>query len=98
MSIDIFANHAHVFPESVMPTGTIDRLLPLLDNCGIAKAVCFAPFAQQMQGANPWLASALKNQDRLIGFGTIDLSRDDVKDQVNQAADLGFRGLKLHPN
>lgn len=100
--MEIFANHAHVFPESVNPGGTIDRLLQLLDNCGIARAVCFAPFAQQMEGFgqrhNPWLASALKNQKRLVGFGTIDFSRDDVKEQVNEAADLGFYGLKLHPN
>ena len=104
MSISILANHAHVFPESVNPDGTIDRLLRLLDACGIDQAVCFAPFAQQMDGQgvghNDWLARELgsRRNDRLYGFGTIDFRREDVKEQVRAAADLGFRGLKLHPN
>ena len=103
MAIEIFANHAHVFPASVNPDGTIDRLLKLLDACGIARAVCFAPFAQQLpaghERGNVWLANELKKHaDRLIGFGTIDFSRDDLRDQVREAAELGFRGLKLHPN
>src|SRR5439155_20283244 len=51
-----------------------------------------------MQDGNQWLASALRGQVRLIGFGTIDFARKDIKNQVNVAADLGFRGLKLHPN
>ena len=103
MSIEIFANHAHVFPAAVNAQATIDRLLRLLDACGIAKAVCFAPFGMQMEGQgdrpNRWLANELpKHRDRLIGFGTIDFRREDLDDQVNEAADLGFRGLKLHPN
>lgn len=98
MSINILANHAHVFPAEVNPNGTIDRLLKLLDECGIAEAVCFAPFAHQLAGANRWLAKELHSRKRLYGFGTIDLTRDDVADQVREAADLGFRGLKMHPN
>ena len=105
MSISILANHAHVFPEAVNPNATIDRLLRLLDTCGIAQAICFAPFGQQVDGFdmagshNAWLARELERHgDRLYGFGTIDFRRDDIADQVREAADLGFRGLKLHPN
>jgi predicted TIM-barrel fold metal-dependent hydrolase len=105
MSISILANHAHVFPEAVNPNATIDRLLRLLDTCGIAQAICFAPFGQQVDGFdlpgghNAWLARELKRHgDRLYGFGTIDFRRDDIAAQVREAVDLGFRGLKLHPN
>ena len=102
MTHRIFANHAHVFPESVNPDGTIGRLLRLLEACGIERAVCFAPFSNQLQGTgidhNAWLARELSNQARLVGFGTLDLTRDDVKDQVRRIADLGFRGIKMHPN
>src|SRR5687768_3903773 len=103
MSIRILAHHAHVMPESVNPDGTIDRLLRLLDACGIDEAVCFAPFGPQMDGQavghNAWLARELKRHTgRLYGFGTVDFRRDDVRDQVREAAELGFRGLKLHPN
>ena len=101
MSFPILANHAHVFPREVNADGTIDRLLKLLDSCDISQAVCFAPFAHQVEGReepNGWLARELKSRDRLFGFGTIDFRRDDVTDQVKRVADLGFRGLKLHPN
>jgi hypothetical protein len=102
MTSKIFANHAHVFPQSVNPEGTIDRLLRLLDACGIEQAVCFAPFPHQLTGTgircNTWLADQLKNHLRLYGFGTLDLTRADVKDQVAAIADLGMRGIKMHPN
>jgi predicted TIM-barrel fold metal-dependent hydrolase len=98
----IFANHAHVFPPSINAEGTIDRLLKLLDACGIERCVCFAPFphqaAPQQIDPNLWLANELRKHSRLIGFGTLDLKRSDVRDQVRRAADLGFPGLKLHPN
>jgi uncharacterized protein len=106
MSIQVFANHAHVFPESINPDGTIDRLLRMLDTCGIAEAVCFAPFAYQVAGAgmhhNEWLAKELPRRPRLTGFGTVDLRHDldrrPIRDQVRQIKDLGFRGIKMHPN
>jgi predicted TIM-barrel fold metal-dependent hydrolase len=105
MAIRILANHAHVFPPSVNPDGTIDRLLQLLDNTGIEQAVCFAPFAHQFESAgfnsatpNDWLAREIANQPRLFGFGTLDLTRSDIEAQVRHAKSLGFRGLKLHPN
>ena len=105
MSSRILANHAHVFPPSVNPNGTIDRLLKLLDNIGIDQAVCFAPFPHQLDQAgftqaqaNDWLARELQNQPRLMGFGTIDFTRSDIEAQVRHAKSLGFRGLKLHPN
>lgn len=104
MAISILANHAHVFPASVNPEGTIERLLKLLDNTGIDQAICFAPFAHQLEGTgervkpNDWLARELQSQPRLHGFGTIDLRRPDVEAQVRHVKELGLRGLKLHPN
>ncbi len=99
--MEIFAHHAHVFPPDAHPDGTIDRLLRLLDSCGIARTVCFAPFAFQLTSnvrANDWLAQALKPHDRLTGFGTIDFSSTDVADQVRHIDNLGLKGIKLHPN
>ena len=48
----IFANHAHVFPPELRPEGTVDRLLSMLDACGIEKAVCFAPFPHELTEHN----------------------------------------------
>jgi predicted TIM-barrel fold metal-dependent hydrolase len=102
MSISILANHAHVFPESVNAQGTIDRLLRLLNECGIEQAICFAPFSHQAGPAgvhhNRWLSQQLKGRSRLAGFGTLDFAREDIRDQVREVRDLGLRGLKLHPN
>lgn len=98
----VLAHHAHVFPQAVNPDGTIDRLLRLLDACGIDGAVCFAPFAHQLDGSGidpiAWLSTELKSQPRLHGFGTVDMRRSDLRDQVRRIAQLGLRGIKLHPN
>src|SRR5437016_2195058 len=98
----VLAHHAHVFPQSVNRRGTIDRLLRLLDACGIDGGVCFAPFPHQLDrtGIDPlaWLAVELKSRPRLYGFGTVDLRRADRRDQVKRIADAGLRGIKLHPN
>ena len=99
----IFANHAHVFPEEARPGCGIDSLKKLMDECSIERAVCFAPFPSQYKEYNmpgdciSWLAGAIKNDDSLVGFGTIDFDSGDIAGQVNRIADFGFRGIKLHP-
>jgi predicted TIM-barrel fold metal-dependent hydrolase len=99
---NIVANHAHVFPASMNPNGTIDRLLKLMDACDIAQCICFAPFphACDTNGLTPnrWLVDAIRGNDRLRAFGTVDVRRGDVADQVKEAFDLGCLGLKMHPN
>jgi predicted TIM-barrel fold metal-dependent hydrolase len=95
------AHHAHVFPPAVKAEGSLDSLLRYLDAADIAEAVCFPPFAEQVptQGRthNDWLAAELKGQSRLHGFGTLDFSRDDLVQQVRHVAELGFKGIKIHP-
>ncbi len=98
----IFANHAHVFPEEVRPDGTVEKLIELMDDCGIDKAVCFAPFSGRLEEAgfetpaNEWLAKAIKGNDRLVGFGTVDFKKN-LRDEVDRIAELGFKGIKMHP-
>ena len=101
----IFANHAHLFPKNTKPNGDIDCLKALLDECEIEGAVCFSPFWHQMDmyahttGQNPceWTASILKNEPNLVGFGTINFDRADLKDQVKKIKALGLLGIKIHP-
>ena len=101
----IFANHAHLFPKNTKPNGDIDCLKALLDECEIEGAVCFSPFWHQMDmyahttGQNPceWTANALKNEPNLVGFGTINFDRADLKDQVKKIKALGLLGIKIHP-
>ena len=100
MSYRVSVNHAHVFPASINPNGTIDRLLRLMDTCGIDEAICFAPFPYQIEGKgianqNEWLVDAIKNEKRLHGFGTIDPT-EDLREQVERRHLLGLKGLKIH--
>lgn len=101
----IFANHAHLFPKNTKPNGDIDCLKALLDECEIEGAVCFSPFWHQMDmyahttGQNPceWVAEALRNEPNLVGFGTVDFDKNNLKDQVKKIKALGLYGIKIHP-
>ena len=101
MKYKIFANHAHVFDAERRPDGTVDELLKLMDACEISKAVCFAPFKGQTSDPDidpvEWLAREIEGKDSLIGFGTIDFDRGDIEKQVERIAELGFKGIKVHP-
>ncbi len=94
------AHHAHLFPESFNDKGTVDVLLRYLDECSIEQAVCFAPFAHQFKdpdfNCNRWLSGAIKGKSRLHGFGTLNFHKN-MSDQVREIADLGFKGVKVHP-
>lgn len=96
----IFANHAHVFPKEVKEKGTVDNLMRFMDECGVDKAVCFAPFYNQLgsitDNQNIWLANQIKGNDRLVGFGTVNFN-NNIEDEVKRIADLGFKGIKMHP-
>ena len=99
----IFANHAHTFPKEQRPDGTIEELMRLLDECEIDKAVCFAPFQQRFKESGirgssvDWLYNQIEGNDRLVGFGTLDFERSDMEKQVEHIAELGFKGIKIHP-
>ena len=100
--MEIFANHAHVFPEDVRPEGSIENLLKLLDECEIARAVCFAPHRQKVieQGypePSDWLIDAIGDEPRLVGFACINPVEDDAIDRLEHALEIGLRGVKLHP-
>ncbi len=101
----IFANHAHVFEEAVRPHGSIDQLKALMDEVGIDKVVAFAPICGGPRAQlsdpdgnqNAWLANAIHDTNDIIGFGTINFAKGDLRGQTEQIAELGLRGIKIHP-
>lgn len=100
--MEIFANHAHVFPDDVRPEGSIASLLRLLDECGIARAVCFAPHRGRLgEGRYPepnaWLAEAIADEPRLVGFACINPVEPDATTRLQDAVAMGLCGCKLHP-
>jgi predicted TIM-barrel fold metal-dependent hydrolase len=79
-----------------------DKLIPLLDQAGIAKAACMTYV--DLPGSNPaaldYVAGAVSRfPDRLIGFARLNPTyRREAETALRRAVeDLGFRGVKLHP-
>ncbi|MGI6279868.1 MAG: amidohydrolase family protein [Acutalibacteraceae bacterium] len=72
-----------------------------MDRCGIDRVVCFSPFTKNFrsdgENQNRWLAEQIKNDNSFLAFGTIDFSKDNVKEQVEEIYQLGFCGIKMHP-
>lgn len=100
--MEILANHAHLFPADVREEGSLDALLRLMDDAGIARAVCFAPFKQQVaaQGyhePNRWLVETIADEPRLLGFACINPTEPDAIVRLQAAVEMGLSGCKLHP-
>lgn len=95
----IFANHAHVFRQDQREDGTVSALLEVMEQTGIERSVCFAPFYEWGLDYNPnqWLAEELADHPELTGFGVVDIHGQDLAAQVKAIRELGFKGIKLHP-
>ncbi len=99
----IIANHAHVFPKGSKENAQLENLKELMAECGIEAAVCFAPFNHQTErvgikiNQNKWLYEEIKNENNLIGFGTINFDIGSINSQVKEIKELGFKGIKIHP-
>jgi predicted TIM-barrel fold metal-dependent hydrolase len=95
--------HTHV--DEAKLYGWIDppeKLVPLLDAAGIAKAVCMTYV--DYPGSNPdavdYVAGAVDRfRERLVGFVRLNPNHQrEAEDALRRAiTDYGFRGLKLHP-
>lgn len=94
--------HTHV--DEAVAFGWIDppeKLVPLLDDAGIDKAVCmtYVDLGADMEPLE-YLADAISRfPDRLIGFLRVNpnerqMAVEAVRRSVNE---FGFRGVKLHP-
>ena len=98
----IFANHAHIIPAEFRENCGIDGLREVMADCGIEKAVCFAPLPYQMVNCQNrdscrFLYEQMEGDPALVGFGTVDFEREDLTAQVEKMAEYGFRGIKIHP-
>lgn len=99
----IFANHAHVYPGEIRQSGTVEALKTYMQQCGVDKAVAFAPFQSRVNEAsldikvNDWLEKEIAGDSSLVGFGTVDFTAGDLTSQVRHIFDLGFKGIKIHP-
>jgi predicted TIM-barrel fold metal-dependent hydrolase len=81
---------------------TVDELLRMLDETEVERAVVcpFRPRSYRLEEANDVVAAAVeRHPDRLIGFARVDPNLGDAAagELARATAELGLRGLYLHP-
>ena len=101
----MFVNHCHLMPEGTLDennpqAGTVGTLLQTMDELGIDRAVAFAPlpgYVRDPHQANQWLWEQVRDNEHLVGFMTLNPVDSQSLPQVQEFADKGLRGLKIHP-
>jgi predicted TIM-barrel fold metal-dependent hydrolase len=105
--------HAHVYPHALAPRvvqafmqfpinvytdATIDGLLEHMGESGVDKTVVLSvpTKAAQVETVNRFLEPLLQSE-RLIPFAGVHPEHDDPVGVVRRAAEMGFKGIKLHP-
>ncbi len=79
--------------------GTVETLLPALDEARIDRAVVHsvAMSPARVHTINDFIAGEVaKHPDRLVGFATLHPDMDDPAAEVARAKSLGLRGVKIH--
>ena len=71
-----------------------DNLLYYMDKHGIDKSVALS-IAPNVTFDD--IYQACKDNNRLIPFGSVDFTKDNIKDQVKRQLDMGAKGFKIHP-
>lgn len=105
-------SHCHVgavgFGTDIDPeVGTIEKLIGIVEACGVDRAVVFAPFpdvglgrggrALEFSDPNDWLVEALRPFANLFGFATINPKEPKAPDRLRELTKKGIVGAKVHP-
>lgn len=87
--------------------GRPKHLSGFADELGFEKAVGLAPFEvpegrstariSPDEDSSRWLADAIAEFDNIVGFASLDPSREDAPERVAAAKELGLVGVKVHP-
>lgn len=111
MIIDI---HTHCFPDELAgravpllaetagitahTDGTVDGLKRSMQDAGIDVSVLqpVATKPSQVRTINEWVKSIQDSE--IMSFGTLHPDFTDWKDEVKRLVDMGFKGVKLHPD
>ena len=93
-AIPVLAASAHIAPST---NGTISDTLKKMDKWGVDKiwGLGIATNAKQVHNVNTFVASV--RSDRIEPLGSLYPYSDNVMQDVQEVIDLGFNGIKLHP-
>jgi len=110
MTIDF---HTHCFPDDIAARalaklGQRANLSPCLDgtvsglrasmkrggiDCSVVLPVAVKP--DHVRGTNEWMLQ--QRGDGIVGFASLHPACKNVEDEISRIRDMGFRGVKLHP-
>ena len=80
--------------------GTASMLLQQHKRAGISGCLIL-PVAlrpDRVQGINDFILQQLHAHPEFVGFGTVHAGMENLTDEVRRIADMGLRGIKLHPD
>lgn len=81
--------------------GKVETLIKTGDKNGIEKFLVqsVATVPGQVEGINNFIAASVKQYpDRLVGFAAIHPDYPDIKGELERAASMGLKGVKIHPD
>lgn len=81
--------------------GRLSTLLELEGKAGVDKFIVqsVATVPAQVQSINNFIADCVKQYpDKLIGFCTIHPDYPDIEGELDRAAEMGLKGVKIHPD
>lgn len=81
--------------------GTAETLIRMGTENGIAKFIVqsVATVPAQVEGINNFIAESVKKfSDRFIGFAAIHPDYPDIEKEIDRAASMGLKGIKIHPD
>lgn len=81
-------------------TGSSERLLESGSRAGVTRywVHSVATTAAQIRSINRFIAGECAAHPEFIGFGTVHPDAEDMQAEIDNIADLGLRGVKLHPD
>lgn len=93
------ANIGRYYSLSMWGQGTVDALLKSGSEINAEHYVVHssATHAGQVKAINDYIAGVINGHTKLIGFGTLHSSLEDIDSEVQRLIALGLRGIKLHP-
>lgn len=80
--------------------GTVEGLRTVLNDAGISLGVVLPVVtrSEQFESITRFAAQINEEENKLLSFGGIHPDTTDYKKELKTLSDLGFRGIKLHPD
>ena len=93
---------AHASKSGLLPytDGTLSSLIDSMDEAKIDLSVVLPVLTSvnQFESVNSFASYLNRSQKRVLSFGGIHPCDDDIQGHLKRIKDMGFKGIKLHPD